>query len=80
MVNAVTAARDRGGRCFLFGGGVLVQSFLAADAIDRLTVGIVPVLLGGGRPLLPGEHPTINLRLTDYTVRDGKVRLVYQRR
>ena len=80
VVNAVTAARDRGNRCFLFGGGVLVHSFLAADAVDMLTVGIVPVLLGGGRPLFPGEHPTINLRLTDYTVRDGKVRLVYQRR
>ena len=80
VVNAVTAARDRGNRCFLFGGGVLVHSFLAADAVDRLTVGIVPVLLGGGRPLFPGGHPTINLRLTDYTVRDGKVRLVYQRR
>jgi len=80
VVNAVTAARDVGKRCFLFGGGVLVHSFLAADAVDMLTVGIVPVILGGGRPLFPGEHPTINLRLTDYTVSEGKVRLVYQRR
>lgn len=80
VVNTVTAAREQGYRCFVFGGGVLVHSFLAADAVDRLTIGIVPVLLGGGRPLFPGGHPTINLRLIDYTVRDGKVRLVYQRR
>ena len=80
VVNVVTAARDQGERCFLYGGGVLLHSFLAADAVDTLTVGIVPVLLGGGRPLFPGEHPAINLRLTDYTVGDGKVRLVYQRR
>jgi dihydrofolate reductase len=80
VVNVVTAARDRGYHCFLFGGGVLVHSFLAAHAVDMLTVGIVPVLLGGGRSLFPGEHSTIDLRLTDYTVGDGKVRLVYQRR
>jgi len=79
-VNAVTAARKQGHHCFLFGGGLLVHSFLVADAVDVLTVGIVPVLLGGGRSLFPGEHPTINLRLTDYAIADGKVRLVYQRR
>lgn len=80
VVNTVTAARDRGQHCFLFGGGQLVYSFLAADAVDMLTVGVVPVLLGGGRPLFVGEFPTINLRLIDYTVGDGKVRLMYQRR
>jgi riboflavin biosynthesis pyrimidine reductase len=56
------------------------RQFLAADAVDMLTVGIVPVLLGGGRSLFPGEHPTIDLRLTDCTLGDGKVRLVYERR
>jgi dihydrofolate reductase len=80
VVNLVTAARDAGKHCFLFGGGVLVHSFLLADAVDMLTVGIVPVLLGRGRSLFPGEHPVIDLRLTDYTIGDGKVRLVYQRR
>ncbi|MGH3475831.1 MAG: dihydrofolate reductase family protein [Nocardioidaceae bacterium] len=80
VVHVVTAARDRGDHCFIFGGGVLVHSFLDADAVDILTVGVVPVLLGGGRPLFPGQHPAIELRLTDYTVGDGKVRLVYQRR
>jgi dihydrofolate reductase len=58
----------------------LVESFLAADAVDLLTVGIVPVLLGGGRRLFPGERSTLELRLTDYAVQDGKVRLVYKRR
>lgn len=80
VVDVVKTARGRGQHCFLFGGGVLVESFLAADAVDRLTVGIVPVLLGAGRPLFPGEHPTLELRLTDYAVQQGKVRLVYERR
>jgi len=80
VVHTVAAARERGEHCFLFGGGVLVHSFLPADAGDILTVGIVPVLLGAGRRLFPGQHRAINLRLTDYTVGDGKVRVVYQRR
>lgn len=80
VVNVVRAARDSGQHCFLFGGGVLVESFLRADAIDMLTVGIVPILLGSGRRLFPSEHPTLELRLADYTVESGKVRLVYRRR
>ncbi|HEY2508048.1 MAG TPA: dihydrofolate reductase family protein [Streptosporangiaceae bacterium] len=80
VVGTVTAAREHGQHCFVFGGGLLVHSFVAADAVDVLTVSIVPVLLGGGRSLFPGEHPTINLRLTDYAIADGKARLVYQHR
>jgi dihydrofolate reductase len=80
VVATVLAAREQGLHCFVFGGGVLVHSFVAADAVDMLTVSIVPVLLGGGRSLFPGQYPTINLRLTDYAIADGKARLVYQRR
>ena len=32
-------------------GGVVVQSFFAADLIDELTVTRIPILLGGGIPL-----------------------------
>ncbi|MEJ7705834.1 MAG: dihydrofolate reductase family protein [Nocardioidaceae bacterium] len=74
------AARDQGQHCYLFGGGVLVQSFLAADAVDMLTVGVVPILLGSGRPLFRGHHPKLRLTLVDYAVQHGKVRLVYKRR
>jgi dihydrofolate reductase len=76
----VRAARQRGQHCFLFGGGVLVESFLAAGAIDTITVGIVPILLGRGRKLFPAQHPRLDLRLADYSVQDGKTRLVCERR
>lgn len=79
-VGLVRNARAAGRHCFLFGGGGLVRSFLDAGLVDRLTVGIVPVLLGGGRSLFGGRHGQIPLRLIDYTVGDGKVRLVYERR
>lgn len=80
VVDLVQSARDQGRHCFLFGGGRLVESFLRADAVDRLTVGVVPVLLGSGRPLFGGRRPRLDLRLVDCTVQDGKVRLVYERR
>ena len=32
-------------------GGIVVQSFLAADLIDELIVTRIPILLGGGIPL-----------------------------
>jgi dihydrofolate reductase len=80
VVAHVSAARADGMHCLLFGGGVLVSSFLAADAVDEITLGIVPVLLGSGRPLFLAGRPPLELALTDYTVEAGKVRLVYRRR
>ncbi|MGH8620325.1 MAG: RibD family protein [Burkholderiales bacterium] len=40
---------------FIEGGGVTVSRFLAAGALDRLQITVVPLLLGSGRPsiLLP---------------------------
>ena len=80
VVGIVRAARDQGEHCFLFGGGVLVETFLASNMVDALTVSIVPVLLGKGRPLFGGRHPQLDLALTAYAVQDSKVRLVYRRR
>lgn len=79
-VAVVRSERASGNHCFLFGGGELVRSFLEVGLVDRLTVGIVPVLLGGGRLLFGGRHRQLALRLVDYTVQHGKVRLVYERR
>src|ERR1700744_3026262 len=36
---------------WLMGGGELVRSFLKADLVDRLYLGVVPALLGEGIPL-----------------------------
>lgn len=46
-------ARD-GKDIWLFGGGVLFRSMLEAGLVDRVEVGVIPVLLGAGVPLLPG--------------------------
>jgi dihydrofolate reductase len=48
---------------WLFGGGVLFRSLLEAGLVDRVEVGVIPVLLGQGIPLLPGLAGIARLRL-----------------
>jgi dihydrofolate reductase len=80
IVDVVQREKVRGRTSFLFGGGILVSSFLARQAVDELFVGIVPVLLGSGRRLFCGDYPAQQLTLADYSVTWGKVRLKYVRR
>lgn len=63
---AVVAAlrREKGeGEIWLFGGGTLFASLLAAGQVDRIDVTIVPILLGGGTPLAPPPAPRAKLTL-----------------
>lgn len=53
---------------WLFGGGELFQSLLALDCVDTVEPAIVPVLLGGGRPLLPTPAMIHRLDLTSHRV------------
>jgi dihydrofolate reductase len=46
----------------LFGGGELFRCLLAARLVDEVGVSVIPVLLGGGIPLLP--HPATRAALT----------------
>ena len=51
---AALKRKRRGKDIWLFGGGVLFRSMLEAGLVDRVEVGVVPVLLGVGIPVLPG--------------------------
>jgi dihydrofolate reductase len=46
---------------WLFGGGVLFQSLLDLGLVDAVEVAVIPVLLGGGIPLL--QHPAKQAKL-----------------
>ena len=46
-------AETKGGEIWLYGGGALFGSLLAAGQVDRVEVTLIPILLGGGIPLLP---------------------------
>ncbi len=66
------------GEIWLFGGGELFRSLLAAGQVDAVEVTIVPVLLGGGVPLLPPGAARTPLALTGTrTYPSGMVSLAY---
>jgi dihydrofolate reductase len=63
---------------WLFGGGRLFQSLLTQGLVDTVEVGVNPVLLGGGLPLLPSPAPRTGLRLTGHrALGSGTVMLEY---
>ncbi|MGE3886663.1 MAG: dihydrofolate reductase family protein [Vicinamibacterales bacterium] len=63
----------------LFGGGELFRSLLAAGLVDELHFHVVPVLLGGGIPLLPPPAGRARLELTSHRVyeKTGTIGLEY---
>jgi dihydrofolate reductase len=48
---------------WLWGGGELFRDIAQAGLVDGVDVAIVPVLLGGGIPLLPAPGPRLSLQL-----------------
>ncbi|MGH7467437.1 MAG: dihydrofolate reductase family protein [Longimicrobiales bacterium] len=63
----VTALRqDTGKDIWLTGGGQLFRSLLEADLVDTVELGISPVLLGQGLPLLPPCVRSVRLALTHH--------------
>jgi dihydrofolate reductase len=63
----------------IFGGGELFRSLLAAGLVDEVAFSVVPVLLGGGIPLLPSPADRARLRLKAHRVyeKTGTVGLEY---
>jgi dihydrofolate reductase len=77
---AVAALRqeETGKDIWLFGGGTLFRSLLDAGLVDTVEISVVPVLLGGGIPLLPPPAGRAELQLTNHKVYGtGIVRLEY---
>jgi dihydrofolate reductase len=65
---------------WLVGGGDLVGQFADCGLLDEVYVGIAPVTLGGGAPLLPRRLTAADLELVD-VVRDKQfARLSYRLR
>jgi dihydrofolate reductase len=64
---------------WLFGGGLLFRSLLGMGLVDTVEVAIIPVLLGGGVPLLPDPADGAKLKLTKHRVyeKTGTVALEY---
>jgi dihydrofolate reductase len=71
--------REPGKDIWLFGGGELFRNLLDAGLVDTVEVAVIPILLGGGIPLLPPPAPQTKLKLTGRRVYEetGIVKLEY---
>jgi dihydrofolate reductase len=69
----------KGKDIWLFGGGSLFRSLLELGLVDSVEVAIMPVLLGGGVPLLPPPAKLATLKLVNHQVyeKTGTVVLEY---
>jgi dihydrofolate reductase len=80
LEGALTQLREKPGKdIWLFGGGTLFRSLLEIGQVDTIEVRLMPVVLGGGLPLLPTPSPRTKLRLVRSKVfqTTGIVRLEY---
>jgi dihydrofolate reductase len=66
-VHAAMAAAAGGKNLWLVGGGDLVGQFHDHGLLDEILVGVAPVTLGTGAPLLPRRITTPPLRLVSAT-------------
>lgn len=75
----VELKQQPGNDIWLFGGGELFHSLLAAGLVDGVDVAVIPVLLGRGIPLLPTPAPTTSLELVSHRLypKSGIVTLDY---
>ena len=56
---------------WLWGGGELFRQLADAGLVDGVDVAIIPILLGGGLPLLPTPGPRLPLRLRTHRLYAG---------
>jgi dihydrofolate reductase len=72
--------KAKGKDIWLWGGGSLFRSLLQLDLVDSVEVAIIPVLLGGGIPLLPSPAERAKLKLAKHQMlkKTGTVALEYR--
>ncbi len=80
ICDVISKLRDEGKNIFLFGGGKVIDYFIKANIIDEYIIGIIPTILGKGRPLFLDNNPKIDLTLDYYSVMDGTVIMKYSKR
>jgi dihydrofolate reductase len=64
---------------WLFGGGDLFRSLAALGLVDSVDVAVIPVMLGGGIPLLPPTAARVHLQLESHRLygKTGTMMLEY---
>jgi len=80
VTEMLATARDAAaGRDVYLDGGELIRSALEADLVDEMTITMIPVVLGAGRPLFAGVGNRHDLELiSSRPIGSGLVELVYR--
>ena len=74
----VALRKEPGKDIWLFGGGSLFRSLLELELVDTMEIAIIPVVLGGGIPLVQPPVRQTKLKLTGHRVfKTGIVLLEY---
>jgi dihydrofolate reductase len=69
---------EKGKDIWLFGGGNLFASLASAGLVDAVELGVMPVILGDGIPLMSQTGPQVKLKLTkSESNSDGSLSLEY---
>lgn len=78
LAKAIAELKKKSGKdIWLFGGGTTFRGLLDAGVVDRVELSVIPILLGGGIPLVP-QGRRWPLRLKDSrTFPSGIVSLTY---
>jgi dihydrofolate reductase len=63
--------QEDGKPLWLWGGGELFRQLASAKLVDGVEVAVIPVLLGGGIPLLPTPGPRLTLKLRRHRLYAG---------
>lgn len=72
--------KRRGKHIWHAGGGELARSFLEADLVDEMFLGVVPILLGSGIPMFPAGFPQRDFVLVENrTYSKSQISLTYRR-
>ena len=72
IVNAVKEIKNQEGKdIWLFGGASLTTTFLNEGLVDEMWLGIVPVVLGGGKPLFQNIHQRTYFKFTEAVEKTG---------
>ena len=79
-VHEEMAKAAAGKNIWLVGGGDLVGQFADRGLLDEILVGVAPVTLGGGAPLLPRRLTASQLELVEVTRQGQFARLAYRMR
>lgn len=77
---AVDELRAASGKdIWLFGGGQLFGTLLGTGQVDTVEPAIIPIVLGGGIPMVPAGAPRVSLRYTSHRLypKSGTMLMAY---